>query len=198
MAEAVQRGIRQCVVLGAGLDTFAYRQPDWARGLTIYEVDHPESQADKRRRLQAAGIEAPGNVRYAAIDFETTSLHDGLEAAGVDFTLATFFSCLGVFVYLTREAVEAVFELVASFPKGSEIAFTFASTLSGAIAERARDAGEPWQTTFARDEIGALLKGIGFATVDFLEAGQIRRYFGHRTDALPVPKSSSIAAARVG
>src|SRR5271157_5401130 len=67
MAEAVQRGVRQCVILGAGFDTFAYRQPDWARSLRIYEVDHCATQAEKRQRLQAAGIPIPANLEFVAV-----------------------------------------------------------------------------------------------------------------------------------
>jgi methyltransferase (TIGR00027 family) len=200
LAGALRRGVRQCVILGAGLDTFAYRQPDWAKPLTVFEIDQPASQRDKRRRLAAAGIAVPDNVRYAAIDFETTSLADGLRTAGVDFGVPTFFSCLGVLVYLTREAVDAVFQLVASFPRGSEIAFTFSSaeSLSSATATRAAQAGEPWRTTFAPAELTSMLGAMGFGNVHFLEATEASQTMGIRSDALRPPRSSSIAAAIVG
>jgi methyltransferase (TIGR00027 family) len=120
LALAAGRGVRQLVVLGAGLDTFAYRQPCWARQLSIFEVDHPASQADKRARLRRAGVPTPPNLQFAPIDFETISLGGGLRASTLDFRTPTFFSCLGVLVYLTREAVDAVFDLVAGFPSGSE------------------------------------------------------------------------------
>src|SRR3569833_2473723 len=99
---AVGRGVDQYVLLGAGLDTFAYRQPHWARSLTIIEVDHPSSQADKRRLLATAGVDVPSNVRYADVDFEHETLADGLRRAGVDFQRPTFFSWLGVTMSLTR------------------------------------------------------------------------------------------------
>jgi methyltransferase (TIGR00027 family) len=113
LADAVRRGVCQCVSLGAGFDTFAYRQPDWARRLRIYEVDHHGTQAEKRRRLQKAGIPIPPNLEFVAIDFESVSLPDGLRASSLDFSQPTFFSCLGVLVYLTLDAVNAIFELVA-------------------------------------------------------------------------------------
>src|SRR5208282_3764615 len=109
MAQAVQRGVRQCVLLGAGFDTFAYRQPDWARSLRIYEVDHRATQEDKRQRLQSASIPIPANLEFVAIDFESASLRQGLQTSTLNFSQPVFFSCLGVLVYLTREAADAVF-----------------------------------------------------------------------------------------
>src|SRR5271163_808264 len=153
MAQAVERGVRQCVILGAGFDTFAYRQPDWARDLRIYEVDHQATQEDKRRRLRSAGIPVPANLEFVAIDFERVSLYEGLLTSSLNFSEPAFFSCLGVLVYLTREAVDAVFQLVAGYPVGSEIVFTFSlpeSALSGneaanraALAGMASSLGEP-------------------------------------------------------
>jgi methyltransferase (TIGR00027 family) len=112
LALAVRAGIGQYVILGAGLDIFAYRQPGWAAGLRIFEVDQPASQQVKRERLAAAGIAEPGNLTFAAIDFETESLLDGLPRDGVALDAPTFVSWLGVSMYLTREAVDAVFAAV--------------------------------------------------------------------------------------
>ncbi len=201
LARAVARGVRQFVNLGAGLDTFAYRQPDWATPLRLFEVDHPASQADKRRRLAQAGIAVPDNLSYAAIDFEMTSLADGLAATSLDFAQPTFFSCLGVLVYLARDVVDALFRTVATFPAGSEIAFTFAaseSSLASPTAERARAAGEPWLTTFTQDELRRDLTGLGYGTIDFLEQAEASRYLGQRSDALRPPARSSIATAIMG
>jgi methyltransferase (TIGR00027 family) len=84
LAKAVARGMRQSVILGAGLDSFAYRRPDRVRRLQVYEVDHPASQAWKRARVAELGLEVPAGLRYAPVDFERESLPDGLRAAGVD------------------------------------------------------------------------------------------------------------------
>jgi methyltransferase (TIGR00027 family) len=206
LAEAVQRGVPQYVILGAGGDTFGYRQPAWARELLVIEVDHPGSQSQKRDRLTAAGLEIPGNVRFAAVDFETVSLARGLEAAGMDSTRSAFFSWLGVTMYLTEDAVDAVLGFVASMPQGSEIVFTFAQRPSGAredagrrrLAEQAAEVGEPWLTYFDPASLEHKLRGFGYADVSFLSPEEARsRYFEHRADGLSAPRRSSICRARV-
>jgi len=105
LAESLDRGVRQYVLLGAGLDTFAYRQPASVHRLRIFEVDHPATQQWKREKLAAAQVFPPANLTFAGIDFEMVSLRDGLAAAGLDFDLPTFFSCLGVTQYLTTAVV---------------------------------------------------------------------------------------------
>src|SRR5207244_13614967 len=112
---AVGRGVTQDVILGAGFDTFAYRQPAWANGVRIFEVDQPASQAAKRERLEAVGIAVPANVTFAAIDFEQQTLEEGLTAAGFDPAACSCLSCLGVLVCVTREAGVDLFVLLASW-----------------------------------------------------------------------------------
>ncbi|HEU0054704.1 MAG TPA: class I SAM-dependent methyltransferase, partial [Longimicrobium sp.] len=148
LRDAVEDGVEQYVLLGAGVDTFAYRQPSWARGLTIIEVDHPASQAGKRAALAGAGIEIPPNVRFADIDFERETLAHGLARRGVDTAKRTFFSWLGVMQYLTREAIEATLRTVLSFPKGSAVVSTFVqpnpdpSSPASRLAEGSASIGE--------------------------------------------------------
>jgi methyltransferase (TIGR00027 family) len=201
MAEAVRRGVCQCVILGAGFDTFAYRQPDWARRLRIYEVDHHASQTEKRRRLQKAGVPLPSNLEFVAIDFESVSLRDGLRASSLDFSQPTFFSCLGVLVYLTREAVDAIFALVAGFPVGSEIVFTFSTSdaVSSSLADKVKLLGEPWRTHFEPDALTRDLRALGFSKISFLTTDEAEQaYFLGRNDGLHAPRNASIAAAVVG
>jgi methyltransferase (TIGR00027 family) len=201
MAEAVRRGVCQCVILGAGFDTFAYRQPDWARGLQIYEVDHQATQTEKRRRLQKAGVPLPTNLEFVAIDFESVSLRDGLRASSLDFSQPAFFSCLGVLVYLTREAVDAIFALVAGFPVGSEIAFTFSThdAVVSSLADKVKLLGEPWRTHFEPDALRRDLRALGFSKISFLTPEEAEQaYFQGRNDGLHAPRSVSIAAAVVG
>src|SRR5262249_22024613 len=126
LADAVARGVRQYVVLGAGFDTFAYRQPDWASGLRIFEVDHPESQAAKFAALASAGVTVPRNVTFVPVDFERESLAHALSAARFDAARPAFVSWLGVMVYVDAAAAASVFRMVASLPASSEIVFTFA------------------------------------------------------------------------
>jgi len=204
LADAFRRGVRQYVVLGAGYDSFAFRQPDWAGEVRIFEVDQPATQAAKRERLASAGIAVPDNVRLVPIDFEADTLAEGLSRGGVSLDQPVFFSWLGVTLYLTTDAVEATFRLVAGLPASSEIVFTFAQPLTGArdesaladMAARAAEGGEPWITFYHPHEMADLLGGMGFSRVEFLTPEETEaRYFQGRTDELPVPRRVSIAAA---
>jgi len=206
LTEAVRRGVTQYVILGAGGDTFAYRQPDWARSIRVFEVDHVASQQDKRQGLTAAGIDVPSNVRYAPIDFETTTLRDGLVAGGVDLAAPTFFSWLGVTMYLTETAIDAVLKTVAAFGQGSEIVFTYArreraerDPADGAsLADIAAAMGEPWLSYFDVDELDRKLRSCGFSNVYFLTAGDAGvRYFANRTDDLQSPPHPSVVSAAI-
>ncbi len=204
---AVGRGIGSYLLLGAGLDTFAHRQPEWAAAgaLRIVEVDHPASQADKQARLAAAGIAPPPNLVYAPIDFEAEPLETGLRRQGLWPSEPAFLSCLGVLSYLTPAAVEAVFRTVASLPPSSEIAFTFAPpqepTPPGAppsLAERAAAAGEPWLSYFEPAQLEAMLRNLGFSRVHFLTpAESATTYFVGRSDGLEPPTHITIGSARL-
>ncbi|HET7463044.1 MAG TPA: class I SAM-dependent methyltransferase [Longimicrobium sp.] len=204
LMDAVEEGIEQYVLLGAGLDTFAYRQPPWARALTIIEVDHPASQAGKRAALAAAGIEIPPNVRFADVDFERETLSDGLSRCGADTAKRTFFSWLGVTQYLTRDAIEATLRTVLSFPKRSVVVSTFvqpspdAASPAAQLAKGSASAGEPWLSYFTPEELGAMLRSLGFSDARFLSAEEAeRRYYANRTDGLPAPARVSIVTATV-
>jgi len=209
MAQAVARGVRQCVILGAGFDTFAYRQPDWARSLRIYEVDHRATQEDKRQRLQSAGIPIPANLEFVTIDFEAVPLREGLQTSTLNLSEPAFFSCLGVLLYLTRDAASAVFQMVAAYPAGSEIVFSFSlpeSSLSGidaehraTLANRAGSLGEPWQTYFEPHMLSRDLRALGFSAISFLSAEAAEQnYFQSRSDGLRAPRLGGICAAIIG
>jgi methyltransferase (TIGR00027 family) len=200
LAEAVKRGVTQMVILGAGLDGFAYRQPAWAGQLRIFEVDHHASQEDKRRRLAAAGVPIPANLEFAPIDFERTTLRDGLRESSLDFSKPTFFTCLGVMVYLTAEAVMAIFEVVAEFPPTSEIAFTFLSQeLPKEISDTTAKVGETFKSHFPPEELAGDLRKMGFGEVAIFSAEDAnRRYFQGRTDGLRAPEWPVMAGAIVG
>src|SRR5262245_4202397 len=124
LARAVQQGVRQYVILGAGLDTFAYRNP--YSGLRVFEVDHPATQSWKRGSLNQAGIDSPSSLTFAPVDFEKETLADGLGRAGFKTDEPAFFSLLGVVIYLTRGAVMETLKFVAAMPAGSEIVFDYA------------------------------------------------------------------------
>jgi methyltransferase (TIGR00027 family) len=207
LAEAVRRGIGQYVALGAGDDTFACRQPAWARGLRIFEVDHPASQRAKRHRLREARIPVPRNVTFVALDFEHDGLAAGLRRAGFDPGRPAFVSCLGVLVYLSGGAIDAVFRFVASLPPSSEMVFTFARQAgTDADDSRGRDsaavaaaaAGEPWLTRFEPALLVHQLHRVGFSDVALLTSADIeRRYVQDRRDGLRAPRRIRLVRAAV-
>src|ERR1700712_1077900 len=121
---AVGNGTTQLVVLGAGLDTLAYRTPLASR-LRIFEVDHPATQAWKRELLTSAAIAVPGSVSFVAVDFERETLAQALDAAGFDGTQRSFFSWLGVVPYLTEQAVFSTLTTIARLPGGAEVVFDY-------------------------------------------------------------------------
>lgn len=204
LAEAVERGVAQYVLLGAGLDTFAYRQPAWAKVIHIFEVDHPASQEAKRERLHTADIAPPLNLVFAPVDFEIQTLAEGLALAGFDSSKPAFFSWLGVTMYLTEAAIDAVLTFVGALPPGSGMVLTFAQPemprMDGrpSLADRAAEVGEPWITRFTVEAMARKLNGAGFTEVGFLEPEEAAaRYFRDRADGLPPPSRVNTAFARI-
>lgn len=192
---AVVEGVRQYVVLGAGLDTFAYRNPH--TNLRVFEVDHPATQAWKREQLQAANISIPGSLTFVPVDFEQQSLGDGLQQFGFDRGAPAFFSWLGVTPYLTHQACMSTLSFIASLPAGSGVVFDFAVERQllnigqriafDVLARRVAKAGEPFQLFFDPAKLQEELKGLGFWRTEFLQGAQINeRYFKDRSDELKV------------
>jgi methyltransferase (TIGR00027 family) len=208
LAAAYAAGTRQYVVLGAGLDTFAYRNP--FPGLRVFEVDHPATQGWKRHRLEAAGIAIPESMTFAPLDFEAQTLAEGLARAGFRTDLRTFFSWLGVVPYLTRSAAMETLRFVASLPAGSEIVYDYAvppESLNfaqrqalAALAARVAASGEPFQAFFDPAEIQTDLRRLGFGSFEDLGTDEINaRYFGGRLDGLRVGGGiGRLMKARVG
>ena len=189
LAVAVARGVRQLVVLGAGLDTFAYRNPHEAVGLRVFEVDHPATQGWKQGRLAEAGLTPPASLTYTPVDFERSTLGEGLAAAGFDPAQPSFFTWAGVVPYLTREAVLATLDYIGALPGGAEVTFDYSDpppTLppdqqadQAKRAENVAAAGEPWLTYFAPDGLAAALRARGFTEIEDVGPAQIAvRYFG--------------------
>ncbi|MGD0292399.1 MAG: class I SAM-dependent methyltransferase [Terracidiphilus sp.] len=193
LAEAVARGVRQYVVLGAGLDTFAYRNP--FAGLRVFEVDFPATQEWKRGLLAEAGIAQPEGLRFVPLDFEDTTLDEGLAEAGFDRGAAAFFGWLGVVPYLTLEAFRATLGVIAQLPAGSGVSFDYAvrpERLSpvgrkafDALVGRVAAAGEPFQLFFTPEEMGAELHKAGFRRFEQLDSDHLNElYFKDRADGL--------------
>lgn len=206
LAKAVERRVKQYVVLGAGLDTFAYRNP--FAELHVFEVDHPATQEWKRVQLHAAGIEIPESMTFATVDFERQSLADGLAASGFDRERPAFFSWLGVTPYLTRPAFDATAGFIVKLPAGSGVVFDYAlerRLLSkmqrialDAMAARVAQAGEPFQLFFDPAALAEDLARMGFGDIENLGKDAInRRYFAGRPDGLAVAGGGHLLAAWV-
>ena len=193
LAAAVEGGVRQLVVLGAGLDTYAYRGAMRNR-VRIFEVDHPATQAWKRQRLAEAAISLPPALTFAPIDFERETLAGGLEAAGFDRAQPTFFTWLGVVPYLTEEAIWLTLGYIASLPNGAHVVFDFSDPPDSFSPEmrashdrraaHVSELGEPWRTYFVPEKLRAKLMALGFREVEDLGPPQIAaRYFPPRATA---------------
>lgn len=206
-AEAAVRGVDQYVVLGAGLDTFAYRSD--RRNLRIFEVDHPATQGWKRERLADTGIAIPETLTYAPVDFERETLHDGLKRAGLNFDRPAFFAWLGVVPYLSCEAIDATLGFVAhDMKRGSEILFDYPEPMEsrdaaqGAalaeLAKRVAEIGEPLRSFFRPDELLRDLRALGFSFVEDADAAALNvKYFQGRKDGLALGRAAHIMRARV-
>lgn len=196
LAAAVARGATQYVILGAGLDTFAYRNPYPEGALHVFEVDHPATQEWKRKRLAAGEISIPPSLTFAPVDFERQSLPEGLRDAGFDAGKITFFSWLGVIMYLNREAALGTLEFIAG-TLGGGVVFDYALPRASLgflqkiafdnLARRVKAAGEPFQLYFDPAELAAELHRPGFTHLDDLDGPAINaRYFANRRDKLRV------------
>jgi methyltransferase (TIGR00027 family) len=206
---AIIRGIDQYIILGAGLDSFAYRRPDVSASLDVFEIDHPASQAWKRARVAELGIAAPTHLHHVPIDFEQRTLGEGLVESTVDLRKPVFLSLLGVTQYLTPDAVLSTLrDVAATTARGSELVFQFvvpATTLTGdeaalvtAFAERNGAAGEPWLSYFEPAEMERHLLGIGFSrVVHFGPEEATERYLRGRGDGLCMPAYFHVIKASI-
>jgi methyltransferase (TIGR00027 family) len=191
LARAVSAGVAQYVLLGAGLDTFAYRNP--YSQLRVFEVDHPATQAWKRDLLRQSRITVPENLTYAPVDFERQSLADELEKAGFRADAPAFFAWLGVVPYLTLDAFRATAGYLSARPAGSGVVIDYGQPRDvlpllerlgrDAMASRVQLAGEPFQLFFTPAEIAAELSGFG--CIEDIGADEINAlYYSGRTDQL--------------
>jgi methyltransferase (TIGR00027 family) len=196
-----QRGVRQIVILGAGLDTFAYRN-QLTDNIRIFEVDHPATQAWKRRRLELAGIACPDSLIYAPVDFENDTLLDGLKSAGFEPTQRTFFVWLGVVPYLTEQAIDGTLSMISSLPGGAEVVFdysdppsTFSAELAAiheARAKRVAAVGEPFLSYFDPPVLHEKLRRQGFSEIDDVTGRRlVSNYFDSAKTAVQSPAEAN-------
>jgi methyltransferase (TIGR00027 family) len=206
---ALQRGLNQYVVLGAGLDSFALRRRDLADRLDVYEVDHPATQQWKRTRIGALGIPLPSNLIFVPVDFEQQTLVDALRSSSYRDDEPAIFSWLGVVMYLTKDAVRKTLRDIAMMATGSEIVTQYSVPpelldephrryLAG-VAAITRAIGEPWINNYTSDELAQELEQQGFDQIEhFGPEEAYARYFAGRSDSLPCQAVHRLIHARVG
>jgi len=205
IARAADRGVTQYVVLGAGLDTFAYRNPH--ANVRVFEVDQPSTQRLKHERLSAAGIAVPENLTRVPFDFTRQTLPDALAAAGFDRTRPAVFAWLGVVMYLERlDAIETL-RYISTLPTGTAVVFDYALPPEATpwpirwfyrrtLRHFARQ-GEPWISFFAPVPLLAELSQLGFTEIEDLGGDEVnRRYLGSRRDGLTASGVGRIVIAR--
>jgi methyltransferase (TIGR00027 family) len=202
VVEQVLHGVGQYVILGAGLETFAQRRPDFASRLLVFEVDQPSPQAWKRQRLIELGFAIPKWLRFVPVDFEAgDDWWQRLAAAGFDPGRRAVVASTGVSMYLTRDAIAATLRQVAALAPGSTLAMSFLLPLELADPEvrpgleravkGARASGTPFLSFFTPPEMLALAREAGFQKVHHVAAATLaQRYFAGRSDGLRPPNNS--------
>jgi methyltransferase (TIGR00027 family) len=201
LKSSIERGVSQYIIVGAGFDTFAIRQPSWAARLRIVEVDHPDTQYLKRTKISDAGIPVPSNVVFAGINFENESLEEALIRNGIRNDEPTFFSWLGVTVYLTGPAIDSTLKSMAKYASRSEAVITFRekpsayTSASDQLSDLVSAAGEPFMSYFEPEEFKDKLLEAGFVKVEFLTSALSSQYFHGGENSLPDPKRIDIVSA---
>jgi methyltransferase (TIGR00027 family) len=193
MSRAVERGIRQIVILGAGLDTFALRNPHGVRQIQIYEVDHPATQAWKRQRLDEAQIALPPWLIFVPVDFERDDVGEKLAAAGFQQSSPAFFTWLGVVPYLTQDAIGRTLDYMSSI-QNSEVVFDYMEPpeafseelrqLETARTEQLKKMGERSITRFEPAGVAAILRSHGFCAIEDIHFQEIASRFGSAVQGL--------------
>ena len=180
---AALTGTKQYVILGAGMDTFAFREPEFLSKYRVFEVDHPLTQADKRERIIRAGWTIPDNLAFVPVDFTKDSLTERLTAAGFDPSVKSFFSWLGVTYYLSAEAIEKTLsELSSLCADSSTLVFDYPDENFFDAPEKrvqntimmAQAGGEPMQSAFSYGELEKLLEKHGFLIYELLTPDDIQ------------------------
>lgn len=206
---AISRGMSQYVIVGAGLDTFALREPGLVRHLTLVELDQAVTQDAKKRRLIAKRGQLPAGVDYVAVDFEHESIGEALRRSRYRPAASAFFSWLGTTFYLDEATVfESLRAMRAAAAPGSEIVFDYCVTESSvagedreelrALKQLAKSRGEPFRSGFDPIHMAHCLEKMGFELVANVSPQELeRRYFANRTDGFKPSRFAWIAHLRV-
>jgi methyltransferase (TIGR00027 family) len=207
LADLIDHAMAQYVILGAGLDSFAYRS-DLASQVRIFEIDHPATQGWKRRLLSAAGIATPAAVTFVPVNFETDSLVEQLAGSGFDLARPALVSWLGVSMYLTRAAISRTLGEIGGFASGTELIVDYmlpaglrdeaGDTYVELVMPAAADSGEPWLTFLAPAEMSALLDSHGLEpSAHVRQRDAVDAALWNRSDSLQPIELSNLARATV-
>ena len=207
LTKARTQGLEQLVILGAGLDSTAYRCTDQLNDLPVFEIDHPATQHWKKTRLTECNINIPDNLKFVSFDFENQTLTEALEVGGVCSDAVTMFTWLGVQMYLTPATVQATLAVLGKFPPGTQLIMDFAmpdathpdEQLQDPVGELNRvvsEMGEPFESTYTEQELDTCLKEAGFSDVSFYTVERILDSFlnGNR-DICSVPDEACFLLA---
>ena len=197
--EEIAKGVKQYVLLGAGLDSFAQRNTEVANQVDIYEIDEPDTLEWKKEKLIENGYSIPANLHFVPVDFETSSWWHELINSGFETERKAFVSCTGVTLYLTRDAIEETLQQMTSLAKGSKIAIAFYLPLEDLDEEDkpllemsikgAAASGTPFRSFYRPEEIKNLAENLGYKEIGTVSTKEMReRYFKNRADNL-VPAS---------
>lgn len=207
LSRCVAAGVRQYVVLGAGLDTFACRNPHRDAGLRVFEVDHAGTQRWKQQLLAEAGIDAPPSLTFVAVDFEHDDLADALQRSGFRADQPACIGWMGVTMYLTADAVLRTLRTAAGFADGSCLCFDYRvptamldpveRAISEAFEHRVAALGEPWLSSFDPAQLQSQLLALGFSAAGSATPEELnQRYFARRRDGLRVGGAVRVLCAR--
>jgi methyltransferase (TIGR00027 family) len=207
LADGVRRGVSQYVILGAGLDSFAYRS-GLAGQVRVFEVDHPATQRWKRRVLSAARIPALADLTFVPVDFESDSLSERLAEDGFDPSRPALVSWLGVTMYLSPAAIGQTLAVIGSFAPGTEVVTDY--MLPAGMRDEAGDSyaelvmpvaaqgGEPWLTFLSPDDMSGLLAENGFGFIKHVrQRDTVGAAMWDRSDSLRPIDLSRLAHATV-
>ncbi|MHB8066684.1 MAG: class I SAM-dependent methyltransferase [Desulfobaccales bacterium] len=209
LEQAVKEGVRQYVILGAGMDTFAWRRPDLLAHLEVFEIDHPSTQTHKRQRLREVGLEPPAHLHFLPVDFGEDNLAAALQRSAYDKEAPTFFSWLGVTYYLPRGAICSTWRAISeAAPPGSAVVFDYLDTDAYDPARVSRRVqimmeivtrvGEPMITGFDPAALAADLAREGLRLQENLDPGAIQeRFFKGRSDGYHACEHAYFAWAQV-
>jgi methyltransferase (TIGR00027 family) len=207
LPHANERGARQLVILGAGLDTTVFAlSPDWATSWRVFEVDHPATQEWKRRQITQLGWQVPENLVFAACDFETQQVLSALDAAGFALDRPAAVSLFGVILYLTADATKAPFRELASLASGSEVLMTYSPPPGGpdpAVEEvwaksspKVDETGESFIGHYTAARLERIVRDAGFRDVQHHDVDTLNAtYFANRSDGLQLHTIEQILTA---